>query len=227
MNNVLAKAQKMITDEQWNRDVERAASMQGGKRGSSEDFSAIEESIFGASSGPSTVGYEKTVLPEDVKYQQTDFSGIQRLQEVPEQRDLSQSRLPKAIIESFKKTPSPVEAFSVNGAREAQSEELARVFQQFNGQNKPAQKAPVREQVAQQRSVQQPQYQPQQGGVDYNYIKYLVSEAIKENMKGMLNESAAGGNLAAMKIAPGNKLQFMDTKGNIYEAQLTLKKKKQ
>lgn len=224
---MLAKAQKMITDEQWNRDVERAASIQSGRKGGGEDFSALEESLFGASSGPSTIGYDKKELPDSVNYQSTDFSGIQRLQEIPEQKDLSNSRLPKAILESFKKTPSPVDAFAVDGARNAQTEELTRVFNQFNQQNGTPQKQQVREQVTQQRRQQQPQtYQPAQGGIDYNYIKYLVSEAVKENMKGMLNESSAGGNMVAMKIAPGNKFQFMDSKGNLYEAQLIKKNKK-
>lgn len=77
--------------------------------------------------------------------------------------------------------------------------------------------------------VQQPQYIPQQvgGGIDYNMIKYLVSEAVKENIaeikQSILNEST----LRGINMPGGNKIQFLDNKGNLYEAQLTLKKKKQ
>ncbi len=95
----------------------------------------------------------------------------------------------------------------------------------------------LREQVSpQQQYVQQPQYvqpvqtQPQQlpvGGVDYNMIKYIVSEAVKENIetikKSLLNENA----LRGISMPGGGKIQFLDTKGNLYEGQLSLKKKKQ
>ena len=82
--------------------------------------------------------------------------------------------------------------------------------------------------VQQPQQVYQPQYQSQQmGGIDYNMIKYLVSEAIKENMaaikQGMLNEGA----IAGIRMPGGNKIQFLDSKGNVYEGQLVLKKKKQ
>lgn len=97
----------------------------------------------------------------------------------------------------------------------------------------------LREQVApQQQYVQQPQYvQPIQqapqvqqipvGGIDYNMIKYIVNEAVKENIeamkKSLLNENA----LRGISMPGGGKIQFLDTKGNLYEGQLSLKKKKQ
>ena len=72
-------------------------------------------------------------------------------------------------------------------------------------------------------SMAQPAVQPTSQQIDYNYIKYLISEAIKENVR-ILNESKSG-NLAGVRIAGGNKIQLMDTKGNLYEGVLTLKKK--
>lgn len=73
---------------------------------------------------------------------------------------------------------------------------------------------------------QAPQYMPQAGGIDYNMIKYLVSEAIKESLgeikQSLLNEST----LKAINMPGGNKIQFLDNKGNLYEAQLALKKRK-
>jgi len=218
LNNVLAKAQRMITSEQFNRDVERAASVQRGG-GGGEDFSAAEDALFGFSSGPSVVGYDKVAIPDDVRYNGTDFSGIQMLQEQPVQRDLSNSKLPKSILESFRKNPTP----------EMDDPTISLVEQVLRG-NQPAKQAPVQKQQVREQAqrVQQPQYQQQPqptAGIDYNYLKYLINECIKENLKGTLNESV-GGELRGMKIAPGNKFQFLDSKGNIYEAQLTLVKKK-
>lgn len=75
----------------------------------------------------------------------------------------------------------------------------------------------------QQPSYSQQQYTaPQQhGGIDYSIIKAIVNECIKENLKESLNESTVRG----FKVANGNKIQFVDTKGNLYEGTLTLKKK--
>ena len=42
-------------------------------------------------------------------------------------------------------------------------------------------------------------------------------------MKRTVNESI--GTLKGMKMCGGNKIQFMDSKGNVYEGILTLKKK--
>lgn len=65
---------------------------------------------------------------------------------------------------------------------------------------------------------------PSVGGIDYNYIKYLVETAIKENT-GMITESAAGTTFRGMRLVEGNKFQFVDSKGNVYEGVLTLKKR--
>ena len=65
---------------------------------------------------------------------------------------------------------------------------------------------------------------PSVGGIDYNYIKYLVETAIKEN-SGLLTESAAGATFRGMRLVEGNKFQFVDSKGNVYEGVLTLKKR--
>jgi hypothetical protein len=64
-------------------------------------------------------------------------------------------------------------------------------------------------------------------GIDYNYIKYMIEEGIKNALiKQPINENTSN-NLIGLKIAEGNKIQFMDNKGNIYEGVLKLKKKRQ
>lgn len=74
----------------------------------------------------------------------------------------------------------------------------------------------IREQVVQQ-PAPQPTYVPQ--GIDYNYLKYIINECIKENMATQLNESA---NLSGIKMLGGNKIQFTTSKGEIYEGTLKL-----
>lgn len=215
LNNVLAKAQRMMLDENFNRDVERAARAQRGQN-NQDDFSAMEDAIFGVSS-PSTQGYGKVPIPENVNYTNTpSMQGVKIIKEVKEPKTMANSKLPAAILESFQKTPSPVDAFDIDTIN-------AQLHFQEDTPVQQVAKQPVREQQVHQ--AQQPQYVPQGGGqIDYNYLKYIINECIKENMKGKLNESA-GGTIVGMKIAPGNKFQFLDSKGNLYEAQLTLKKK--
>jgi hypothetical protein len=67
---------------------------------------------------------------------------------------------------------------------------------------------------------------PQTVQIDYNYIKYLIDESIKEHMKSQINESASP-QFIGMKLSAGNTFQFLDSKGNIYEGVLKLRKKRQ
>ena len=73
-------------------------------------------------------------------------------------------------------------------------------------------------------TVQQPMPMQTYGGqgIDYNYLKYIINECIKENMKTQLNENLT---LSGIKMAGGNTIQFMDSKGNIYEGTLKLIKR--
>ena len=87
--------------------------------------------------------------------------------------------------------------------------------------------------VTQQQNTQQPiiqeriMQQPSNTQVDYNYIKYLVEDAVKNAIsQNVINESK-NNNILGMKMCEGNKIQFMDSKGNIYEGVLKLKKKRQ
>ena len=61
--------------------------------------------------------------------------------------------------------------------------------------------------------------QPTIGGVDYNYLKYIINECIKENLaqiKQTLNESQ----VKTVGIS-GDKIQFLDKAGNLYEGTLS------
>ena len=81
--------------------------------------------------------------------------------------------------------------------------------------------------VQQPQTVYQPQYIPQQvSGIDYGMIKALVSEVIRENLNEIKQSLLSEGSLRGINMPGGNKIQFLDSKGNLYEGQLNLKKKK-
>jgi hypothetical protein len=68
---------------------------------------------------------------------------------------------------------------------------------------------------------------PQTGGVDYSLIKLIVKECVKESlaeMKGSMLTESSSPSFRGMRIADGNKFQFIDSKGNLYEGVLKLKK---
>lgn len=111
-------------------------------------------------------------------------------------------KLPEFLRESFKQTP-------VNGG--------------YN--NYMYSEGPVPLPIGQSKPQVMPQAQAAPvmgGGIDYNYIKYLMETVIKENK--MVNETA-GPSFRGMRLVEGNKFQFIDSKGNVYEGVLTLKKR--
>ena len=61
--------------------------------------------------------------------------------------------------------------------------------------------------------------------VDYNYIKYLIDESIKANLAELKSSLLSEGTIAGMKVKQGGTIAFVDTKNNIFEAKLVLKKK--
>ena len=126
---------------------------------------------------------------------------IEYLTEAPQQRNPAQTKFPKSVIESFKETPVMTNVEVGNYVPQS-------YFASGN-------------------AVPQQQYVPQvpQSQIDYNYIKHLVSEAIKENISGLLTESNNSAPLKGMRIYNGNTIQFIDSKGNLYEGTLKLKKR--
>lgn len=211
LTNVLAKAQRMMISEDFNNQVERAAAAQSGRKmkgGGSADIAGFEDALFGISNGPSIEGYEKNPLPENVKYQQSvDYSGVQMIQPRQQEINTENSKLPKAILESFKKNPSPL--------NDMDSSAVAMLIESGQMQMKPQ----VRETV--QRPAPQPVPQNAGSGIDYNALKFIINECIQNALKEKLNEGVVRG----MKIGDGNVIQFLDSRGNLYEGQLKLKKK--
>lgn len=127
----------------------------------------------------------------------------QSYQQVPQQSDIS--KLPGFLQESAKRTPIGAgleESYMASG---------------LPMPSKPQVQSPI------QMPSQNIQTAPVGGSVDYNYIKYLMESVIRENT-GKINESAVP-SFRGMRITEGNKFQFIDSKGNVYEGVLTLKKR--
>lgn len=219
IDNVIARAQKLMLDEDWNRQVEigaaaqRASSING--NGNSSDLRALERMALGTSAPVVPEGYERNEIQGNrvkVKTQsqliREDGTPIQILSETPTSVDYS--KLPPGVRESFEKTPSPSPT--------------------AYGYDMP----PASYYSSSQQSYQQPRQvisetaQPQSSvnGINYDYIKYLVEEAVKK-YAGNINESAGLNEFRGMRIGNGSVIQFLDSKGNLYEGKLVLKKKAQ
>ena len=111
------------------------------------------------------------------------------------------------IKKSMQQNPTPQMAQSASYMMLQQQQQMLPPQQQF-----------IQETV--QHPMQMPSYSGQ--GIDYNYLKYIINECIKENMATRLNENTM---LSGVKMAGGNTIQFMDSKGNIYEGTLKLIKR--
>ena len=216
LNNIIARSQRLMLDENWNRQVEMGAAAQragsmNGKNNGTNDLAALEAMAFGSPAPSAGVTYNP--IPENFtmpKNRMTDDGKpIQILQEQHTPVDRSNSKIPKAILESFEKTASPT----------ADSMSML---------NPPASYYTPRQQVTEQQYTQpQQQYipQPSAGGVDYGYLKYMIEEAVSNAMRTRLDESMNLTEMKGMRIAPGGVIQFLDKNGNLYEGKLTLKKK--
>lgn len=123
------------------------------------------------------------------------------------------NKLPDAVRESFAKLPPQSDKTPVSTAAEKLSKNLMLEEQK-----------PMRVQQTSQMSI------PQVGSVDYSLIKMIVKECMKESLselKGSLLTESASPMFKGMRISDGNKIQFLDSKGNLYEGVLKLKKKAQ
>lgn len=128
------------------------------------------------------------------------------------------TKLPKNILDSMLNNPinvTPANAGFGSVLEGIDTEELERQV--------PAQRQ--RRQLNEAVPVQQ---QPMvSAGFDSNYLKFLVKEAVKECMEDMKSELLNESTLKGLKIGGGNKIMLIDQKGNLFEAQMTLKKKAQ
>jgi hypothetical protein len=135
---------------------------------------------------------------------------------------ISSSKLPKEILESMKSNPIEIPNFMSNTS-------VLDRFGDLSGlkQNNTQVPTMINENIQPiQRTTQQIPL-TNAGGVDYSLIRMIVKETIEEILaekKTTLNESAEKrADINAMRVL-GNKIQYVDTDGNLYEGELKFKK---
>ena len=215
MQNVLAKAQALMTDQGYWEKLDEAASVNSGRKIKSRESNM-----------------------------NVNNENIQRIQYDPQlDRRQTPPKFDNAIMESFKNTP-PLSGDNVMmGGYAGQIPEsfLSGLGNFGMPQKDPSQEKQMpnmeyrsKKQQIQEAAYQNYQQRPMQqqapmntgASIDYNYLKWIIMECLKEHSSNnVMNESV--GSVAGLKMMPGNKIQFMDSKGNIYEGVLTLKKKGQ
>ena len=201
VNSSIAKAAKMMSGSYMDYlDNISAIKFGGGNKkrrnGSSNDLRLLEQQAFGYSSGDSSTSYAPQQMPV--------------IQEQPQQKQFNSS----ILNEAFSQTP-PLSGDNFPGSNAYNFQPGAALLNE--------------QRVQQQPYVQQPMqvYQAQQPiTIDYNMIKYLVSEAVKESVNEIKQSILSESTLRGINMPGGNKIQFLDSKGNVYEGQLVLKKKK-
>lgn len=115
-------------------------------------------------------------------------------------------RLPEGLRESFSKQPPIV----------GQSNVLDSIPDSYLS-NLPSQ-AQIKNMVNEKKTQSNIQSQQQMNGnaqIDYNYIKYIVQECVKEALNNTENNLLKG-----IKLVNGGTFNFIDSKGNVYEAKL-------
>lgn len=128
-------------------------------------------------------------------------------------QQITNSKLPKAILESMINNPINMAAgasvLSNLDMSELERETPAQLPRRQLNESTPVQQMPMMANA----------------GFDSNYLKFLVKEAVKECMKEIKEELLAENTLKGFKVAGGNKLMMVDSKGNLYEGEMKLKKK--
>ena len=133
------------------------------------------------------------------------------------------SKLPEALRESFKNLPpiqfdqsvmSQIPDSFLSGASANMQKEIQRE-QRSQNTTRP-------QQMQQRQQINEQAYQPQvtSQNIDYNYIKFLIQESIKEALNNTKLNESVNNSMIGMKLVNGGTFQFMDGKGHIYEAKL-------
>lgn len=128
------------------------------------------------------------------------------------------TKLPKNILESMINNPINVTPASAGFGSVLEGIDTNELERQTPA---PRQRRMFNESVPQQQPVMQP------AGIDSNYLKFLVKEAVKECMDEMKKEILNETTVRGFKVGNGNKLMLIDNKGNLYEGEMKLKKRAQ
>ena len=149
--------------------------------------------------------------------QMLDEGSYTSYEEQPLQFNTPSSRkLPKEILESFKKTNIDTTSFAPETS----------VLDQMGIRPQKAQKS-VRSQINEEKST--PVQTTSTNGIDYSLIKMIVEESVKKYMgaytKKILSESVnKESNNPVHTIQMGDRFNFVTKNGDLYEAQLVFKR---
>ena len=195
VGKALKGAQRLMNDPGFNRNVANRAMSVTDDTYSPDAGYLTEAEVYNRGGSVHSGRYTQGVDPMD--YSNIDINEVN-------------SNLPKNILEAMIKNPINMAVPGGVGSS---------VLDNFDELERPA---PVQRQSRRQVMNEQATPSMQMGGsIDYNYIKYLVSEALKENLqemkKTLINENA----LAGLKLQEGGKIVLVDKTGNVFEAKLT------
>ena len=167
-------AQALMLNEEFNRKVDNViAAKSKGKKSVASQFSI-----------PATM-----------------MQGAQPVQQISQEQMIGESKLPQAILDSYKEMKSPLSEFS----------EIPASY--FNGNTLQGQ---LNEAVS----------QNTQKAIAGNDLVALIDRCIAKHIAALRDEIKSEATMKAFRFTDGNKVQFLDRNGNIYEGVLTLKKKK-
>lgn len=177
----------------------------------SEEFNAKVESKAGNARKKGNSSNDLALFEAQAfGYSPSQEQTYEQVPTVSTKRPIEQIGLPNAILESFKKMP-PMSGDENNGNTMGLLNEIANSIGA----------APQRQMSQVPRNTINEQQTA--ATIDYSLIKTIVEECFRQYEKKQLNEGVVRG----FKIGTGNKVQFVDSKGNLYEGVLTLKKRAQ
>lgn len=199
-NNILASAQKLMLNEDFNRKVngiakDKSTSMLFDPTVPSNNLSELEAQAFGG-------GNNNTVVEESKNNEENSLN----------YNSEGANKMSSSILESFKKMP-PLSGYNAPRYKETQN------LTTKDGIEEALDKLHVGKQK---NITEEKQYTSStNSGIDYSLIKTIVEDCLR---KAPLNESTET-TFRGMRFIDGNKFQFIDNKGNLYEGVLKLKKK--
>lgn len=195
-NDIMANAQRLMLDEDFNMAVEsKAASFAGRKVPSgisNQDLRTYERMAFGNSYGD-----EKPITMIKPTNNPSDLN------------DRRYSKLPQAIRESFAKQP-PMTGDNIDNTP------LGMVTKNLALENRETNTSGMQ---------QIPRHTHNSDGIDYSLIKSIIDESVRRHISEVKESILSENTIKGLKISKGNKIQLLDVSGNLYEGVLTLKRK--
>lgn len=170
---------------------------------------------------PTAEGFgQSKMLPYNPQAQTQQYSASNEMRRIQGRNgNFNSSRLPKAILEEIQS--NPLDGLSSDPTMDAFSNEL---FDKIG--SKPSFSSMIGESMAQSNEnvIQRPS---SSSGIDYDMLKMIVEGVVQKHIEPIkekitLNESKGDG-IRMMRMTSGNKFQFVDSDGNIFEATLTYK----